>query len=348
MATICRPSIELPEYQITQEQMISVLERLHPYHPKSELAFKMIRNTQVNTRNLVLPIEELTSHSGFTHRSRIYEREGRKMSSKAAQAAINNANLNNDDIDMVIVTSCTGFMMPSLTAHLINSLNLRNDTIQLPIAQLGCVAGASAINRALSFCQAQPHLNILIVALEFSSLCFQPESKELHAFVSSALFGDAVTAAVVRGDDQATGFKIEKQTTYFMSDSEDYISYDVKDTGFHFSLDKEVMKSIQYVAPVMEEINQEWRSEAVANNDFYIFHTGGRKILDELVEHLDLDPTKVKLSRQSLSEQGNIASAVVFDVLRRQFDQQPDSGAKGMLAAFGPGFTAEICVGQWQ
>jgi type III polyketide synthase len=206
MATICKPSIVLPEYTVTQEQMIDELKKLHPYHPKADLAYRMIRNTEVLSRSLVIPIEELTAHSGFTHRSRIYEREGRKMSSVAAQQAIDNAGLTNKDIDMVIVTSCTGFMMPSLTAHLINSLGLRSDTVQLPIAQLGCVAGASAINRALSFCEAQPHLNILIVALEFSSLCFQPDSEELHSFISAALFGDAVTATVIRGDNKATGF----------------------------------------------------------------------------------------------------------------------------------------------
>jgi type III polyketide synthase len=108
------------------------------------------------------------------------------------------------------------------------------------------------------------------------------------------------------------------------------------------------MNSIQYVAPVMEAFNKEWCTKPVSDNDFLIFHTGGRKILDELVKHLELDPRKVGLSRASLAERGNIASAVVFDVLIRQFEQPPERGAKGMLAAFGPGFTAEMCVGKWQ
>ncbi|WP_305810519.1 hypothetical protein [Photobacterium leiognathi] len=49
---------------------------------------------------------------------------------------------------MVIAVSCTGFMMPSLIAHLINFLDLNLNTIQLPVAQMGCVAGAYTINRA--------------------------------------------------------------------------------------------------------------------------------------------------------------------------------------------------------
>ncbi|GLS26298.1 type III polyketide synthase [Marinibactrum halimedae] len=348
MATVCRPSVVLPQHTISQEQMISELDKLHPFHPKRDLAFKMIRNTQVDNRHLIMPIEELTIHTGLTHRSRIYEREGRRLSTEAAQQAIENAGLTNNDIDMVVVTSCTGFMMPSLTAHLINSLKLKSDTVQLPIAQLGCVAGASAINRAFNFCQANPKANVLIVALEFSSLCFQPDNVELHSFISGALFGDAVTSAVVRGDDLAKGLRLQNQTTYFMQDSEEYISYDVKDSGFHFTLDKAVMNSIQYVAPIMEMLNRREFNAPVADNDFVIFHTGGRKILDELVKHLELAPEKVNLSRESLSQLGNVASAVVFDVLQRQFDAPPTDGSKGMYAAFGPGFTAEIGVGVWQ
>ncbi|MNP81395.1 hypothetical protein D3C76_1797340 [compost metagenome] len=48
-----------------------------------------------------------------------------------------------------------------------------------------------------------------------------------------------------------------------------------------------------------------------------------------------------------MSEAGNIASVVVFDVLKRQFDSGLVDGATGMLAAFGPGFTAEMAVGKW-
>ncbi|MNN94128.1 Polyketide synthase-like Pks10 [compost metagenome] len=62
---------------------------------------------------------------------------------------------------------------------------------------------------------------------------------------------------------------------------------------------------------------------------------------------LDLHPGRVAQSRDSLSEAGNIASVVVFDVLKRQFDSGLVDGATGMLAAFGPGFTAEMAVGKW-
>ncbi|WP_210712847.1 type III polyketide synthase [Pseudomonas sp. MWU349] len=347
MSTLCLPHVMFPQHKITQQQMVDHLESLHADHPRMALAKRMIANTEVNERHLVLPIDELAVHTGFTHRSIVYEREARQMSSAAARQAIENAGLQISDIRMVIVTSCTGFMMPSLTAHLINDLALPTSTVQLPIAQLGCVAGAAAINRANDFARLDAHNHVLIVSLEFSSLCYQPDDTKLHAFISAALFGDAVSACVLRADDQAGGFKIKKTESYFLPKSEHYIKYDVKDTGFHFTLDKAVMNSIKDVAPVMEKLNYESFEQNCAHNDFFIFHTGGRKILDELVMHLDLASNRVSQSRSSLSEAGNIASVVVFDVLKRQFDSNLNRGDIGLLAAFGPGFTAEMAVGEW-
>ncbi|KIA80640.1 type III polyketide synthase [Chromobacterium amazonense] len=347
MSTLCQPAVLFPQYKITQTQMIEHLEELHGDHPRLPLARRMIQNTEVNTRHLVLPIDELSVHTGFTHRSIVYEREARAMSSQAALEALDSAGLTPQDIRMVIVTSCTGFMMPSLTAHLINDLNMAQSTIQLPIAQLGCVAGAAAINRANDFASLDSRNHVLIVSLEFSSLCYQPDDTKLHAFISSALFGDAVSACVVRADDEAAGFHIKGTRSFFLPNSEHFIRYDVKDTGFHFTLDKAVMNSIKDVAPVMEELNQQVYNQQCAFNDFFVFHTGGRKILDELVNKLELPEDKVAHSRTSLSEAGNIASVVVFDVLRRRFAANTEEGSIGMLAAFGPGFTAEMAVGQW-
>ncbi|MYW18897.1 type III polyketide synthase, partial [Streptomyces sp. SID2955] len=50
----------------------------------------------------------------------------------------------------------------------------------------------------------------------------------------------------------------------------------------------------------------------------------------------------------TLTEYGNIASAVVLDALRRLFDEGgAEERARGLLAGFGPGITAEMTVGRW-
>lgn len=59
-------------------------------------------------------------------------------------------------------------------------------------------------------------------------------------------------------------------------------------------------------------------------------------------------PRPSRYSRATLTEYGYIASAVVLDALRRLFeDDALDDGARGILAGFGPGITAEISLGTW-
>src|SRR5262249_23507503 len=137
------------------------------------------------------------------------------------------------DIDAIVFVSCTGFLMPSMTAWLINNMGFRNDTRQIPIAQLGCAAGGAAINRACDFCNAYPGANVLIVACEFCSLCYQPTDSGVGSLLSNGLFGDAVAAAVVRGHG-GEGVQLERNSSYLVPDTEQWISYAVKATGFHF------------------------------------------------------------------------------------------------------------------
>jgi phloroglucinol synthase len=347
MPTLTRPAIVRPEFTVSQQEMIDVLARLFPEHPQWPLITRMIKNTQVFTRYLVRPLEEIVTHAGFEARNQIYATESRRLGRQAVEQALVQADLTPADIDMIIVTSCTGFMMPSLTAYLMSDLPFRPTTKQLPIAQLGCVAGASAINRAFEYCTAFKDANVLIISVEFSSLCFQPTNLGISDLISAALFGDMVAACVMRGRG-GKGYKIAANSSFLLKNTQHYIAYDVKDTGFHFVLDKEVMHSIEHVAPIMQDFTYHALGLQAADLKFFIFHTGGRRILDELVKQLHIDEQDISASRNSLAECGNISSAVVFDVLQRMFDNPlRQTGDYGMLAAFGPGFTAEMNVGTW-
>ncbi|WP_345282987.1 3-oxoacyl-[acyl-carrier-protein] synthase III C-terminal domain-containing protein, partial [Kitasatospora albolonga] len=59
-------------------------------------------------------------------------------------------------------------------------------------------------------------------------------------------------------------------------------------------------------------------------------------------------PEVFRFSRATLTEYGNIASAVVLDALARLFDEgSATDRARGLIAGFGPGITAEVALGRW-
>lgn len=346
MPTLCCPAVAVPEFTISLEQALELVSRLHSQHPQLPLVRRLIRNTQVRKRHLLQPIEQTLEHPGFEARNLLYAREAKARIPEVVNRALANARLLARQIDAIVFVSCTGFMMPSLTAWMINELGFRSDTRQIPIAQLGCAAGGSAINRAHDFCLAYPQANVLIVACEFCSLCYQPTDMTVGNLLSNGLFGDALAAVVVRGQGGA-GIRLVGNGSRLVPGTEDWISYAVKATGFHFCLDRRVPGTMEQLAPELRSVAADhgWQADEL---DFYIIHAGGPRILDDLSHYLGVDCALFAHSRATLSEYGNIASAVVLDALRRFFEVGgAHQGARGIIAGFGPGITAEITLGTW-
>lgn len=307
----------------------------------------MISNNQVLKRHFIRPLESIIFDSGLEKRNALYIKFARQLAKEAAVQAIKNSGLEIAEINMVIATSCTGISMPSLTTMLINDLGLSATTRQLPISQLGCSAGTAAVNLAVDYCNAHPDNNVLIVNVELCSLLFHPEDTLLSTLISVSLFGDAATASVVRGKG-GKGFAITATHSFLLKNSEDYIYYEIKDAGFYFRLNKKVMSSIKLVIPEINNFLKNNTQNAPNEMDFYVFHTGGKRILDELVKGFSLQEENILNSRNSLSENGNLSSAAVFDVLNRLFENEsPLPGQKGLMVAFGPGFSTEISTGFW-
>jgi 1,3,6,8-tetrahydroxynaphthalene synthase len=328
------------------EETLEFAERVHGGKPQLPLALRLIQNTGVRKRHVVQSIEKTLRHPGLEERNRIFESESKKRCPEVIEEALANAGVVAHDIDVIIYVSCTGFLMPSLTAWLINNMGFRSSTRQIPIAQLGCAAGGAAINRAHDFCIAYPEGNVLIVSCELCSLCYQPGDDGVGSLLSDGLFGDAVAAAVVRGSG-GTGMALERNASYLIPNTEDWICYAVRATGFHFQLDRRVPGTMEPLAPVLRELATDHGWD-IGNLGFYIIHAGGPRILDDLSKFLDVDSHVFRHSWATLTEYGNIASAVVLDALRRLFDEDTTMpGATGVIAGFGPGITAEMAVGSW-
>jgi len=346
MATLCCPAVAVPEHVITLDDTLRLARELHANHEQLPLALRLIKNTQVAKRHLVQPIEDTLDHPGFEARNAVYVREAKSRVPDVVARALANADMTADRIDAIVFVPCTGFTMPSLIPWMINELGFRADTRQFPIAQMGCAAGGAAINRAHDFCLAYPGAHVLIVACEFCSLCYQPADLEVGNLLSNGLFGDAVAAAVVRGEG-GEGVRLAGNGSRLVRDTEDWISYAVKATGFHFRLDRRVPGTMEQLAPELRSVAAEFGWNAAAL-DFYIIHAGGPRILDDLSHFLGVAPAMFRHSRATLTEYGNIASAVVLDALRRLFETGGASnGAHGLIAGFGPGITAEITLGAW-
>lgn len=346
MPVLCEPAVAAPGHIVTMDETLRLTASLHNNHPQRELILRLIRNTGIEKRHLVQPLEQTLRHPGLEQRNKTYEQHAKHMLPPVITQALDNAKTTPEDIDAIVYVSCTGFMMPSMTAWLINTMGFRPDTRQLPIAQLGCAAGVAAINRAHDLCLAWPGASVLVASCEFCSLCYQPDDLNVGELLAAGLFGDAVAAAVITSGT-STGIDLHRNASHLIQDTEAWISYQVKETGFHFRLDRRVPGTMEPLAPVIKELaaTSQWDAGQLG---FYLVHAGGPRILDDLSKYLGVPPDAFRHSRSTLTEYGNIASAVVLDAARRLFEEGDITpGTRGLLAGFGPGITAELSLGSW-
>ena len=344
----CRPAIALPPHELSRESVARTAELVlgsdHRHLPRMK---KILGNAGIDRRWLVQSIEDTVTPNGFGFRNDLFVQASKELGERAAREAIAQAGLVPADIDFVITTSCTGFMIPSLCAHLIPALGMKRTTKRLPVTERGCAAGAFALSLAREHVAAGGR-NALIVAHEFCSLTYQRSDFSMQALVGALLFGDGVAACVVRGDGGGHGLALESSQTWLFEDSWGYMGFDVKDSGLHLVLDKGIPGAVERsIRPVMLGYLDS-QGLAAGDVDFHVLHPGGRKVIDEVARTFGLQDDALASSYECLRDVGNLSSVSVLVVLRNTFDRRPPRhGQRGLLTAFGPGFSAEMVLGRW-
>lgn len=131
---------------------------------------KIFENAAVDRRYSIMAAEEVFTKTSFEEKNDIYTRESIKLAEKSLVKALKKANLNPTDLDYIITVSCTGIMIPSLDAYLINRLKMKQDIVRLPVTEMGCAAGISGILYAKNFLEANPNKRAAVIAVESLSL----------------------------------------------------------------------------------------------------------------------------------------------------------------------------------
>jgi 1,3,6,8-tetrahydroxynaphthalene synthase len=224
---------------------------------------------------------------------------------------------------------------------------------RMPITELGCAAGTVGLSRAREFILAHPGKNVLILAHELASLTYQPEDFDMAALIGALLFGDGVTACVVRGDGgldkNGNGMRLDCNESFLFKDSWGYMGFDVRDTGMHLILDKGIPGAVEkQIAPVLLGF-LDGQNKKRTDIDFFCLHPGGKKVIDEISRVFELGVDDTRASRDCLAEVGNLSSASILVVLKNMFERYtPKPGHTGMIVGFGPGFCAEMLLTTWQ
>lgn len=308
---------------------------------------KIVENAAVDQRYSFLSPEEVFSDLSFEERNEIYIKQGIKYGKACLESALKKADWKPEDLDYIITVSCTGIMIPSLDAYLINELKLRRDIVRLPVTEMGCAAGVSGLIYAKNFLKANPGKRAAVVAVESPTATFQLNDYSMANIVSAAIFGDGAACVLLSSNHEDEGPEIIDEEMYHFFDATHMMGFKMRNTGLEMVLDPEVPEVIalnfpSIIHPFLAKNNLE-----IKDIDHLIFHPGGKKIV-KLVEGLftelgkDIDDTK-----EVLRLYGNMSSATILYVLERFLDAHPKAGERGLMLSFGPGFSAQRILLQW-
>src|SRR5205814_10624152 len=231
--TIAATATALPPYTISREDVKVYMGRVFDIPERRlEAMMSIVDNAQVHKRHAIFPLDYTIEPRPLSQTNNEYIEHAVKLGREAAEKCLERAGLKPDEVDMIVTVSCTGFMIPSLDAHLINLMGFRPDVRRLPITELGCAGGAATHARAAEFVRAFPDKTVLIVSVELASSTFQRGDLSQANLISCLLFGDGAAAALVTGR-AAPGPQILDWQSYTFPNSLDAMGFDLRETGFH-------------------------------------------------------------------------------------------------------------------
>lgn len=308
---------------------------------------KLFAGSGVDQRYSIMSSDDVFTKTSFEEKNDLYKDAAKELGQQVLKKALKQANLDPKEIDILITVSCTGIMIPSLDAYLINSLDMRHDVLRLPVTEMGCVAGVSGLIYAKQFLKANPNQRAAVIAIESSTATFQIDDFSMENIVSAAIFGDGVACAILSSYPDDSGAEIVNEGMYHLPDATDLLGFRLTNSGMKMVLSEALPHKIgehfvQMVEPFLAD-----KELSIADVDHMIFHPGGKKIVQTVEELFAPYGKNIDDTKEVMRKHGNMSSTTILYVLERFFNKKPNGGEYGLMLSFGPGFTAQRMLIQW-
>lgn len=299
----------------------------------------LLGDNGVESRHLVLDsLEEVFElEPDVLHRR--FAQHAPRLAVDAAQRALRSAGLGADDLDALLISTCTGYLCPGLTSYVSERLGLKPETLLLDLVGQGCGAALPNLRTAEALLRSGRAGRVLSICVEICSAAFYIDD-DPGVLISACLFGDGAAAVVTANEPASVGRRIEWKAagTILSPENRDYLRFEQRNGMLRNILAKEVPDLAgKYAARVFGEVLSGSNAEAEQVTT-WILHSGGRNILISLRDHLRLGAEDLRWSAGILKEYGNLSSPCVLFVLEAALAGNAPTGLWWM-SSFGAGFS---------
>jgi alkylresorcinol/alkylpyrone synthase len=309
--------------------------------PRSRAILKKVLGTDngIAARHLALePLLEVFDQTPDALQAR-FTKHAPALATEAARRALKNAGCQPEEMDAVLISTCTGYLCPGLTSYVSEQLGLRQNIFALDLVGQGCGAALPNLRAGEALLVAGRAKKVLSICVEVCSAAFFIDD-DPGVLISACLFADGAGAAVLSNEPLPARRRVEwKFTDSRLVPAE-------RDT-LRFGHQNGRLRNI--LLPQVPQVASDLAAKLFAESlvaagvkreqvTGWVLHTGGRDVILALRDKLKLSADDVRHSSAVLREFGNISSPTVYFVLERALaDTVPDG--LWWMSAFGAGFS---------
>ncbi len=353
----------LPQYQFSQEQAADWLAHsLRSSPAKARWIRAICKGSGIDTRSFCIPDGLISpDESRFApHRSRsespttsermdMFRRMAPPLAVEAGRAALAQLSARSnrsmaretESITHLILVTCTGFFAPGLDIAISDELNLSPEVERIQIGFMGCSALFNAWRTAAAIVAGAAEARVLIVCVEVCSIHLQPSMERPH-LISAALFSDGAGSCIVGTPTMDAPGRVRLMSFYsrVKPNTENDMTWKIGDHGFALYLSPQIPDHLAQAAPSgLRHLFPDGERP-----ELWAIHPGGKAIVDQLAETLNLAPEDTAASTRTLRRVGNLSSATMVFVLRELLEELEESPREthGVAMGFGPGLVLEM------
>lgn len=338
-----------PEHRYTQRdcwEALSHSQHLQRLSSRSQAILRKVLcgDSGIDTRNFAMAsLDEAFSLDPNTLHRR-FAGTAPRISADAARKAMQQAGIGANQVDALIISTCTGYLCPGLTSYVSEELGLR-DGIQLAdLVGHGCGAALPNLQLANALITAGQADRVLCICVEVCSAAFYLDN-DPGVLISACLFGDGAGALVV-GRDPARDLPAiawKGSQSLLNTRDRDLLRFETRDGMLRNVLDKCV--PVLVVEHVREVLNRLLPGAGIQQEQLgeWIVHCGGRDVLAALQTGLAVPVEKLQWSASVLRENGNVSSPSVIFALEKALRAKAPGGL-WLLSAFGAGISCHAAL----
>jgi len=330
----------VPPTAYTQKDCWEMLQPTEPFKqllPRSKYILEKVLiggASGIEKRHLCVPDIQNVFKKTPEELNREFEREGPRLAADALTDALDQAGLKPDELDALIVCTCTGYLCPGITSYVAERLNMRRDTYLQDIVGLGCGAAVPTLRSAEGMIAANPGMKVGVIAVEICSSAFYLDD-DPGVLVSLCLFGDGASASIWTDKPGPTGLKAKNFDTIHIPEDRELLRFENKDGKLRNKLHLSVP---QKAAIAVDKLFSKQDLSKVAR---VLSHAGGRDVLIAVGEKIKQAP--LREAEIVLANYGNMSSPSVLFALDEYLKADHDGDLDGKdlwLTSFGAGFAA--------